>query len=90
VFALRPVSLAVEQQGDTVNDPDRLAAIIGHRLDTLAGDLARAPVGLHGFNLACGQPNQYTTDIAFGISDSGGRRSKTVVVHLTCAGEPPY
>jgi hypothetical protein len=37
------------------------------------------------FNLACGQPNQYTTDIAFGISDSGGRRSKTVVVHLACA-----
>ena len=36
------------------------------------------------FNLACGQPNQYESDIEFWIYDSGGRLSKSVIEHLAC------
>jgi hypothetical protein len=36
------------------------------------------------FNLACGQSNQYQSDVEFWIYDSGGRVSKSVPVHLAC------
>jgi hypothetical protein len=36
------------------------------------------------FNLACGQPNQYETDVQAWIYDSTGLESTGVVIHLKC------
>jgi hypothetical protein len=36
------------------------------------------------FNHACGQPNEYESDVEFYIYDSGGRKSNAVTMHLSC------
>ena len=48
---LTPVSLSVEEFGDTIADPARRAAVLERRLAELGARLDAAGVGDHGFNL---------------------------------------
>ena len=36
------------------------------------------------FNLACGSPRQYETDVSAWIYDESGQQSRVVVIHLSC------